>query len=363
MSPSFIKGLELSRRFFEEVVKDIIRKHFSILKYDAALIGPGSEVLGFDDEISIDHHWGPRIQLFLCENDYEEYSSQIKSLLSEKLPYTFLGYSTNWSDPDPQDSMTQLLEPISSGLVNHRVENYSLKTYLEQHLDIKSAQLSNVEWLMLSEQRLLEFTSGEVFYNKLGDLEKARVALSYFPDNVWYFKLMAEWDHIAEESAFVGRTGIIGDDFGSRIETARLVRHIIRLTFLLHKKYMPYPKWVSIAFSQIPIAHKLKPILVKALKEDDWKNRENLLCEALLILLEKQNKLKITPKITLRPSKYFSRDQTVIKVEKITQELRKLVMSPLDKIKYPIGSIDHFIDDTHMLSDLKFTNKTFNWFK
>lgn len=363
MSSSFIKGLELNRRFFEEVVKDLLNRHFATVQYDAALIGPGSEVLGLDDEISVDHHWGPRLQLFLSENDRKEYSSQIKSLLSEKLPFLFMGYSTNWSAPDPQDSMTQLLAPITSGPINHRVEIHTVKTYLEQYLNIKSIQLSDIEWLMLSEQRLLEFTSGKVFYNKLGDLDKARVGLSYFPDNVWYFKLLAEWDHIAEERAFVGRTGMIGDELGSRIETARLVRHIIRLTFLLHKKYMPYSKWVSIAFSQLRTANKLKPILVKTLQEDDWRNRENLLCQALLILLEKQNKLKITPKITVRPSKYFSRDQTIIQVDKITQELKKLVKSPLDKIKYPIGSIDHFIDDTHLLTDLKFTKKTFSWFK
>ncbi|MFX0125172.1 MAG: DUF4037 domain-containing protein [Candidatus Hodarchaeota archaeon] len=357
MSPSFIKGLELSRRFFEEVIKEILKKHFPTVKYDAALVGPGSEVFGFDDHISTDHHWGPRLQLFLNEADYEKYSHEIHSVLSEELPYTFLGYSTNWSQPDPEDSMTQLLEPISSGPINHRVEIYCLKAYLNKHLDIKSVELSDIEWLMLSEQRLLEFTSGQVFYSTLEDLDKARTALSYFPDNVWYFKIMAEWDHIAEASAFVGRTGMLNDDLGSRIEASKLIRHIIRLTFLLHKKYIPYSKWMTIDFSQFPIANQLKPILIKILKEDDWRSRERLLCDAYLILIEKQNELKITPKMALKPGKYFSRDQTVIPVDKIILELKKLVKPPLDRIKYSIGSIDHFIDDTHMMTDLKFTKK------
>jgi hypothetical protein len=362
MSPSFVTGLELSRRFFEEVVKDILRKHFAPVKYDAVLIGSGSEVLGYDDEISVDHHWGPRLQLFFSEEDYEQYSSQIRSVLSQELPYTFLGYSTNWSAPDPQDSMTQLLAPISSGLINHRVDIYTVKSYLQQHLAIKSVGLSETEWLMLSEQRLLEFTSGEVFYSTLGEVTKARTALNYFPENVWYFKLMAEWDHIAEESAFVGRTGMIGDDLGSRIITGRLIRHIMRLAFLLQKEYIPYSKWLSLAFTQLAIVNQLKPILLKILKEDDWKRRERLLCEAYLILLEQQNSLNLTPKITLKPGKYFTRDQTVIKIEKITSELKKLLQPPLDNIKYPIGSIDHFIDDTHLLTDLKFTRDIFHWF-
>jgi hypothetical protein len=362
MSLSFVTGLELSRRFFEEVIKDIVKKHIAPVKYDAALIGPGSEVLGYDDEISVDHHWGPRLQLFLSEEDYKQYSSQIRSVLSQELPYTFLGYSTNWSDPDPQDSMTQLLSPISSGPVNHRVDIYTVKSYLQQHLAIKSVDLSETQWLMLSEQRLLEFTGGEVFHNGLGELEKARAALRYFPENVWYFKLLAEWDHIAEESAFVGRTGMIGDDLGSRIEAGRLVRHIMRLAFLLQKKYIPYSKWLSVAFTQLPIANQLKPILLKILKEDDWRRRERLLCDAYLLLLEQQNSLNFTPEIILKPGKYFTRDQTVIQIEKITTELKKLLQSPLDNIKYPIGSIDHFIDDTHLLTDLKFARDIFNKF-
>ncbi|MFW9904475.1 MAG: DUF4037 domain-containing protein [Candidatus Thorarchaeota archaeon] len=47
---------------------------------------------------------------------------------------------------------------------------------------------------------------------------------------------------MAKESALVGRTGMIGDDLVSRIEANRLIRHIIRLAFLLHKEYISYSK-------------------------------------------------------------------------------------------------------------------------
>ncbi|MFX0013263.1 MAG: DUF4037 domain-containing protein [Promethearchaeota archaeon] len=366
MSSSFVKGLELSRRFFREVVKGIIKQYFPSLKYDAALLGPGSEVLGFDDQTSTDHHWGPRVQLFLTELDYMKYSDEIKAELSKNLPYMFLGYSTNWSEPEFEDRHripVQFLIPITSGPINHRVETYCLTSYLKDHLDINSINLSESEWLVLSEQKLLEFTSGEIFWNKLGELSQARRALSYFPNNVWIFKLLAEWDHIAEEIAFVGRVGSIGDDLGSQIEATRLVEHIIQLTFLLHKKYMPYPKWRTIAFSQLPTGKELKPILVKILKESNWRNKERFLCDAYLKLLLKQNSLQITPKITIKPDKFHSRDQLVINVNKITNELRKLLKPPLTKIKYPTGSIDHFIDDTHILTDLKFAKKIQTLFK
>jgi len=57
---NFIPGLELSRRFYWEAVRPVLDAEFPGLRHSAALIGTGSEVLGFDTPMSSDHHWGPR---------------------------------------------------------------------------------------------------------------------------------------------------------------------------------------------------------------------------------------------------------------------------------------------------------------
>lgn len=221
-------------------------------------------------------------------------------------------------------------------------------------MGITSLDLTDLDWLLFSEQRLLEFTSGSVFNDSLGELSEARNALQYFPNNVWVFKLIAEWNHLAEERSFIGRTGSLNDDLGSRIEAARLIRLIIRLTFILEKKYFPYSKWLTRSFTSLKRAKKLHPLLLDILKAADWRIREKLLCEAYLILLDQQNKLNITPEIKLTPESYFSRDQTVVNIDKITEELKKLLKPPLSDIKYQIGSLDHFIDETSILTDLGF---------
>lgn len=51
----FIKGLELSQLFYEEAVRPILMIHFPQLTYSAALLGRGSETLGFDTPQSTDH--------------------------------------------------------------------------------------------------------------------------------------------------------------------------------------------------------------------------------------------------------------------------------------------------------------------
>ena len=54
---AFVSGLELSRQFYHRLVRPILHAEFPGLRHGAALPGRGSEVLGFDDEMSTDHDW------------------------------------------------------------------------------------------------------------------------------------------------------------------------------------------------------------------------------------------------------------------------------------------------------------------
>ncbi len=362
MEPLFIPGLKLGQFFFEEAIKPILEENYPTLRYDAALIGPGSEVLGFDDQISSDHHWGPRLQLFLSKKDYSHLKDEIDSFLRKNLPYNIRGYSTHWSEPDPNDSGSQFLEPKSTGLVNHRVEIYSISSYLKKVLNIETTALTGIDWLVLPEQRLLELTSGRVYHSTLGEILRVRKHFAYYPENVWYYKIVSEWDHIAEEIAFVGRSAPRGDDLGSRLVAARLVKYIIRLAFILSRTYVPYSKWFAYSFSSLSIASNLQPVLLEILNQNSWRKREKLLTKAYLILLDYQNSLHITPKIDLQPTKYHTRDQIVIDVHKIILELKKLIKSPLDDIKYHLGSVDQFIVDTHILTDAQYAENARNFY-
>ncbi len=46
--PEFIPGLQLSELYYQEAVEPILEAVFPRLVYSACLIGPGSEVLGYD---------------------------------------------------------------------------------------------------------------------------------------------------------------------------------------------------------------------------------------------------------------------------------------------------------------------------
>ncbi|MBO5670086.1 MAG: hypothetical protein J6S41_00925, partial [Clostridia bacterium] len=79
--PEFIKGRDLCRDFFREIARPILDEHFPCLQYSAGLLGYGSDILGYDDEISTDHMWGPRFYLFLRPEDRER-ESEIRTVFS-----------------------------------------------------------------------------------------------------------------------------------------------------------------------------------------------------------------------------------------------------------------------------------------
>ncbi|MFI7996080.1 DUF4037 domain-containing protein, partial [Acinetobacter baumannii] len=60
-------------------------------------------------------------------------------------------------------------------------------------------------------------TAGAVFQDDFGEVTALRNRLSYFPRDVWLYKLAAQWGRIAEERAYIGRTGDVGDELGSRV--------------------------------------------------------------------------------------------------------------------------------------------------
>jgi len=66
--------------------------------------GPRLRVLGYDTARSTDHHWGPRVLLFLRPADAHRHGHEITETLAERMPASVRGWSTNFSPPGPGQS-------------------------------------------------------------------------------------------------------------------------------------------------------------------------------------------------------------------------------------------------------------------
>jgi hypothetical protein len=340
-----MQGIELSRRFYAEVVAPWLAEAFPGLRHAAALIGYGSELLGFDDQMSQDHNWGPRVWLFLSQPDFAEHGGAIVSRFAESAPAVFGGAPVGFFNrPHPPAN-----EAGRRGDLRHGVEAWTLEHFLQGGGLTPAGPRDNLDWLGLADQQLIEITAGAVFRDDIGELTALRERLAWFPRDVWLYKLACQWRRIAEEQAFVGRTGERSDELGSRVIAARLVRDVMRMAFLIERRYAPYPKWFGTAFAGLPSAAELTPLLMRALGAGAWEPREAALAEsyAALARLHKARGLPgdFEPAVGL----YFGRPFTVINAEAIIAAIVAEIADPALRALPIIGSLDQVTDSTPVI--------------
>lgn len=340
-----MQGIELSRRFYAEIVRPFLDAAAPGLRHAAALVGYGSELLGFDDATSRDHNWGPRVLVIVSQADFETHARRLVDGFLAVAPAQFLGEPIGWqSRPHPAPDAEGALGRIEHGLELHTLE--ALSTRL---VGIGPEQpLTSLDWLGLAEQRLLTLTAGAVFHDDDGRLTALRQRLDWYPDDVFYYRLAGQWRRIAEEQAFVGRTGQVGDDLGSRVIAARLVRDVMRLAFLLERTYAPYPKWFGSGFARLPIAARLTPLLDAALAAPHWQPRGEALAKAYLALANHQVASGIAPfSPVIGP--YYERPFVTINADDAVAAARAAITDPALIALETIGALDQLTDLTPVL--------------
>lgn len=285
-------GLGLSARFYRTVVAALLQEHFPALPYAACRIGLGSEVLGYDTEISADHDYGPCVQILLRPQDFAAVADPLMSMLDRNLPVSFEGWPVRYeAGVRPPGADARKPGMLGSG---HGVELYTLPGWCGYILGRQFAgDLTARDWLSYPEQLFLSITAGAVFRDDPGELIALRERLAYFPRDVWLYKLAAQWGRIAEERAYVGRTGDVGDELGSRIIAGRMIGNLMRLAFLVERRYAPYPKWFGTAFSRLDCAAQLTPLFLDILSAGTWQAREQGLYHACHHLAALQVEKKI----------------------------------------------------------------------
>jgi hypothetical protein len=298
----FARGLELAGRFYHAVVRPLLGD----CPHTAALLGPGSEVLGFDTERSTDHDWAPRVQLFVAPHD----EAVVSELVDRGLPSQFGGYPVA-IEPGP----------------HHRVVVTDLSTWFDGWLGFDPrASVDLLDWLATPTQRLAEVTGGAVFHDPSGELTRARARLAWYPDDVWRYVLAAQWARIGEEEPFVGRCEEVGDSSGAAVVAARLARDRLRLRLLMRRRYPPYSKWLGSAAGPDP---------------------------GPVALAEEFNALGLVEPIdaTLRP--FFSRPFLVLGAGRFADALRESIRDPMFAALPPIGAIDQYVDSPPVLGDVR----------
>ena len=301
-----MSGLGICERFYRKVVRPQLD-----VPHSAALMGRGSEVLGFDDEMSTDHNCEARVLLFV------DHGVEVQP----EVPTTFEDRPT-W------------------------VEVHTLHKYFRDQLafDI-DAELTPQNWLTFPESILRQHTAGGVFHDDLG-LAAVRERLAYYPDDVWRYLMITAWWRVHPEMNLVGRAGYVGDELGSALIGAQLVHDLMQLCFLIERTYAPYRKWFGTAFNRLSCGPTLTPLLREVLRAETWQQREEALMAAYRGVAELHNRSAVTTPIELGVEQMCGRPFKVVWgdfIGTLTADLQDPAVLQLYE-RWPVGGPEQIRD-------------------
>ncbi len=234
-----MKGMELSRRYFEEYGLPMLEQKFSqyIDKMAAGLVGEGSECLGFDDEYSRDHDFGAGFCIWLPDELYRSIGAELQKEY-DRLPETYMGISRNITAMNPG-----------------RTGAMSIDSFYFRYTGLKRAPIDNMEWFRIPEHFLATVTNGQVFMDRLGQFTEIRTALlGYYPEDVLRKKLAARCAVMAQSGQYnYPRCIKRGERQAAYLACAEFIKAALSAVYLLNRRYMPFYKWSFRGAEELPL--------------------------------------------------------------------------------------------------------------
>ena len=235
---SAMKGLELCRTYYFECAAPAIEKEFGERSklIAAGLAGAGSDCMGYDDEISRDHDFGPGCCLWLTDRDYAEFGSDLRKLYAS-LPKSFAG-------------VPRLETPQGAG----RVGVMRIGAFYSQFTGCADVPSDNISWFRIPEHFLSAATNGAVFRDDLGEFSRIRSALSQcYPRDILLKKLAARIFVMGQAGQYnYVRIMKRGDIPAASLALAEFARAALSAVHLLNRRYMPYYKWAFRSAGELP---------------------------------------------------------------------------------------------------------------
>jgi Domain of unknown function (DUF4037) len=336
VTDAVLSGRELARQFHADVVAPLLARAMPRLRYAAARLGSGSDVLGLDDAMSRDHDWGCRLTLLVGEPDRDAVP-QISGLLERKLPDSYQGYPVRFPVTwDPS--------------LSHKVEVATVAGFAASRLGVDpTGGLSVLDWLILTGQSVLGVIAGPVFADQTAELAQVRAVLRWYPPDIERYVLAAGWQRLCQEMAMVGRTAERGDEFGSRLLSARLAGDLMWLAFALSRRWPPYPKWRGTAFQALAVAADLADPLAVAAAAPDWRSRESGLADACEVLLSAQRARGLSAPAQA-VTQFWDRPYRTVD-QAVPQALLADITDPhVTRLPTSIGSIEQWASSTDILA-------------
>lgn len=266
-----MKGLELSRNYYDTYGRTMIDEQFpEIAGYTAAgLVGYGSECLGFDDEISRDHDYGPSFCIWLPREIYVRFGKAVQAAY-DALPKTFLDFS----------------ERVEEAQGKGRVGALCLEDFYGGILGTETLPHTDAQWLMIPEEALSTAVNGCVFEDRLGAFSAFREGLlRYYPESIWRRKLADALARTSQAGQYnYARAMQRGERVAAELALSEFVRESMHLVYLLNRSYAPFYKWMHRGLHELSTGGEIGDML-GLLYQTDSETDRILIIEAVCNIL------------------------------------------------------------------------------
>ena len=193
------------------------------------LVGEGSECLGFDDEASWDHDFGPGFCMWLTGDDYEKIGAALQADY-DALPKELPGIPAR--------------KTMETG--SGRVGVFCMDDFFRKYVGVPDVPERGQQsfWLKVSREALRTVTNGEVFADPLGEFTARRRRFSRYPEAVRLQKLALRLGEMAQTGQYNYPRMVKRDDKGASFMClAGFVESAVDGAYLLNDIYPPFYKW------------------------------------------------------------------------------------------------------------------------
>lgn len=229
MKEQNLRGLQLAREYYETCGKPMITQKYPEYadRIAAGLLGEGSECLGFDDEHSLDHDFGPGFCLWLTQEDYRAIGAGLQADY-EALPREFRGFPAR----------------NSTAQAGKRVGVFEIGAFFKRLTGREDAPETDSSWWKIPQEALRTATSGEIFEDPLGEFTERRERFQAYPETVRLKKLALALGKMGQAGQYnYSRAKKRGDMGAAYFCLSEFLSGAAEAAYLMNGIYMPFYKW------------------------------------------------------------------------------------------------------------------------
>jgi hypothetical protein len=267
-----VNGLQLAEAYYRDIGAPQIGERFAsfVDRIAFGLVGPGSECLGFDDEVSRDHDWGPAFCMWLTDEDFDAIGAELQRAYTQ-LPAIHLGYGPRLESPGE----------------GWRVGAARTNGFFARFTGLDHVPRAVSEWLRIPEHLLATCTNGRVFHDQLGEFTRWREdLLAYYPEDVRLSKIASLCITIAQTGQYNYTRSIRRREaFAASHSMVRFCSDAMLLVFLLNRRYAPFSKWLHRGVGELPLLGRTVQTQVATLLDDGGADTRSAMMEEIAALL------------------------------------------------------------------------------